>query len=97
MQETEEMRVRSLDQEDSLEKEIGTHSSILAWRIPRTEEPGGSQKGQSQQSTRRIMYLKLRRETILCVLTTYTKSKLCEMTDRLISLIAVIISQWIIM
>ena len=29
--------------EDSLEKEIATHSSILAWRIPRTEEPGGLQ------------------------------------------------------
>ena len=31
----------SLDQEDALEKEILTHSSILAWRIPWTEEPGG--------------------------------------------------------
>ena len=31
----------SVDQEDPLEKEIGTHSSILAWRIPGTEEPGG--------------------------------------------------------
>ena len=30
-------------QEDSLEKEMATHSSILAWRIPRTEEPGGLQ------------------------------------------------------
>ena len=34
-------RVRSLDQEDSLEKGQATHSSILAWRIPWTEEPGG--------------------------------------------------------
>ena len=33
--------VRSLDQEDLLEKEMATHSSILAWRIPGTEEPGG--------------------------------------------------------
>ena len=33
--------VRSLDQEDPLEKEMATHSSILAWRIPGTEEPGG--------------------------------------------------------
>ena len=32
--------VRSLDQEDHLEKGIATHSSILAWRIPQTEEPG---------------------------------------------------------
>ena len=36
-----ETRVRSLGQEDPLEKGIATHSSILAWRIPGTEEPGG--------------------------------------------------------
>ena len=34
-------QVRSLGQEDPLEKEMATHSSILAWRIPLTEEPGG--------------------------------------------------------
>ena len=33
--------VRSLGQEDPLEKEMATHTSILAWRIPWTEEPGG--------------------------------------------------------
>ena len=33
--------VQSLVQEDPLEKEMATHSSILAWRIPWTEEPGG--------------------------------------------------------
>ena len=37
----QETWARSLSQEDSLEKEITTHSSILAWRIPWTEEPGG--------------------------------------------------------
>ena len=37
----QETQVRSLGQEDPLEKEIATHSSILAWRIPWTEEPGG--------------------------------------------------------
>ena len=36
-----ERRVRSLGGEDALEKEMATHSSILAWRIPQTEEPGG--------------------------------------------------------
>ena len=36
----QESRVQSLDQEDRLEKETATHSSILAWRIPWTEEPG---------------------------------------------------------
>ena len=37
------MRVRSLGWEDPLEEGIATHSSILAWRIPWTEEPGGPQ------------------------------------------------------
>ena len=39
----QEMWVRSLGQEDPLEKEMATHSSILAWEIPRAEEPGGLQ------------------------------------------------------
>ena len=43
MQEMQEMRVRSLDWEDPLEKGVATHSSFLAWRIPCTEEPGGLQ------------------------------------------------------
>ena len=47
--EMSEIHVQSLDQEDSLEKEMATLSSILAWRIPWTQEPGrlesmGSQK-----------------------------------------------------
>ena len=37
----QETPVQFLGQEDPLEKEIATHSSILAWRIPGTEEPGG--------------------------------------------------------
>ena len=37
----QETWVRSLGQEDALEKEMATHSSILAWDIPWTEEPGG--------------------------------------------------------
>ena len=39
--EMQEMFVRSLDCEDHLEQELETHSSILAWKIPPTEEPGG--------------------------------------------------------
>ena len=39
--EIQKTEVRSLDQEDLLEKGMATHSSILAWRIPWTEEPGG--------------------------------------------------------
>ena len=41
--------VRSLGQEDPLEKEMATHSSTLAWRIPWTEEPGGLQSMGSQR------------------------------------------------
>ena len=36
-----ELQFQSLDQEDPLEEGMGTHSSILAWRIPLAEEPGG--------------------------------------------------------
>ena len=43
MQETQGTRVQSLGQEDSLEEEMATHSRILAWEIPWTEEPGGLQ------------------------------------------------------
>ena len=41
MQETQETQFQSLGQEDPLEKEMATHSSNPAWKIPRTEEPGG--------------------------------------------------------
>ena len=41
MQESQETQVRSLGWEDPLKEEMATHSSILAWRIPWTEEPGG--------------------------------------------------------
>ena len=41
MQETEEVWVQSLGWEDPLEKEMATHSTVLAWEIPWTEEPGG--------------------------------------------------------
>ena len=40
MLEMQKIAVRSLGWEDSLEKEMATHSSILAWKIPKTEEPG---------------------------------------------------------
>ena len=59
----QEMWVRSLDQEDPLEKGKATHSSILAWRIPRTEEPGelqsrGSQRvGQDRATNRFTLYI----------------------------------------
>ena len=45
----QEMRVQSLGQEDPLEKEMATHSSILAWEIPWTEEPGELQSRGSKR------------------------------------------------
>ena len=50
MQEIQETWVQSLGQEDFLEKEMATHSSILAWKIPWTEESGGPQSMGSQES-----------------------------------------------
>ena len=47
-----ETQVRSLSQEDPLEKETATHSCILAWEIPWTEEPVGLQSMGSQSQTR---------------------------------------------
>ena len=45
----QEMQVQSLGQEDPLEEVMATHSSILAWEIPWTEEPGGLQSVGSQR------------------------------------------------
>ena len=50
----QEMWVQSLGQEDPLEKEMATYSSILAWEIPQTEEPGGPQSVRSQESQTRL-------------------------------------------
>ena len=46
----QETRVLSLGWEDPLEKEMATHSSILAWEIPQTEEPGGLLSMELQES-----------------------------------------------
>ena len=45
---TQQTRVLALGQKDPLEEEMATHSSILAWRTPWTEEPGGLQSRGSQ-------------------------------------------------
>ena len=49
VKETQGLRVRSLDGEDPLEEGVAPHSSVLAWRIPWTEEPGGLQSVGSQR------------------------------------------------
>ena len=50
-----ETQVRSLGQEDPLEKEMATHSSTLAWRIPWTKEPGRLQFMASQRVSQRVL------------------------------------------
>ena len=50
IQEMQETQVRSLGQEDPLEKEMATHSSILVWKIPWTEELRGLQSMESQRA-----------------------------------------------
>ena len=45
----QEVRVQFLGQEDPLEKEMATHSSILVWEIPWTEDPGGLRSMESQR------------------------------------------------
>ena len=47
----QEMQIQSLSLKDPLEKEMVTHSSILAWEIPWTEEPGGLQSGLQKNQT----------------------------------------------
>ena len=54
VQETQEMWVQSLGLEDPLEEEMTTHPSILAWRIPQTEEPGALQCTSVSQSRTRL-------------------------------------------
>ena len=59
VQETQEMWVRSLGQEDPLEEEMASHSNILAWKIPWTEEPGGLQFERSKESSTTVHALSL--------------------------------------
>ena len=46
---SQEMQVQSVGRDDPLEKELATHSGILAWRIPWTQEPGGLQSRGSRR------------------------------------------------
>ena len=60
----QETRVQPLGQEDPLEREMATHSSILAWEIPWREEPGGLQFVESQR-VRHSLATKQQQHTIL--------------------------------
>ena len=59
MQETEEMQVRSLGQEDPLEEGTATHASILAWRIPWTEKPGRATVHRAANNQTRLKQLSM--------------------------------------
>ena len=63
----QETCVQSMSQEDPLEKEVATHTSILAWRIPETEEPSGLQSMVLQESdmTKQLHSLTHYKSTIL--------------------------------
>ena len=50
----QEPQLRNVGWEESLEKEMVTHSSILAWKIPGTEEPGGLQSMKGSDTTERL-------------------------------------------
>ena len=67
LQETQETQVPSLGPEDPLEEGMATHSSILAWRIPWTEEPGGLQsKGVTESDmTERLTHTSCEQRTAL--------------------------------
>ena len=69
VKETQKRQVRSLGQEDPLEEEMATHSGSLAWKIPRTEEPGALQcmwsQSQTQLSTHTCIHSKPKKNTSL--------------------------------
>ena len=63
----QETQVQSLGAEDSLEKGMATYSSILAWRIPRTEEPGRLTKSRTRLSSYHHQWLKGRALPLTCI------------------------------
>ena len=76
MQELQETEVQSLGQEDPLEEGIATHSSILAWKIPWTEEPSSLQSIASQR-------VRHDWSTHTCAMY-YHKFRYIEMTERIL-------------
>ena len=64
----QEMQVRSMGREDPLEKEMATHSSILTWEIPWTEEPGELQSMGSQNRHNLATQQRNDETNLLCVL-----------------------------
>ena len=67
----QETWVQSLGREDSLEKGMATHSSILAWEIPWTEEPGGLQSMGSQRVGNNLAMKQQQQQLYVCVFILY--------------------------
>ena len=81
-----ETQVQSLGWEDPLEKEMVTHSSILAWKIPRTEEPSGLQCMESQSQTRLSDWTECSNSLPICSIAIHTlkmRSKYCFLVAKL--------------
>ena len=86
MQETQETQVWSLGWEDPLEKETATHSNILAWEIPWTEEPGrlqsvGSQRNGHNWATEQTQQLQTMHVSITWELISNTNSQAAPQTN----------------
>ena len=77
MQEPQEVQVQSLGWEDPLEKEIVAHSSILAWRIPWTEQPGGLWS----MGLQRVRHAEHRHHMYVCRALSLLWPTLCDPTD----------------
>ena len=75
MREDEETRVQSLGQEDPLEEEMAAQSSILAWEIPRTDEPGGLQSTGSQSDTAEHTHSRVMRQPAFSALRSPGRSR----------------------
>ena len=73
----QEMQVRSLGQKDPLEREMATHSSTLAWKIPWTEEPGGLQSLVLQSWTHIYIHTHTYRHLRLCSLLIRECGQMC--------------------
>ena len=71
---TQETQVQSVSCEDPLEKGMATHSSILAWKIPWTEEPGGLQSMGLQSETQLTVHARARAHTHTHTHTEFTRN-----------------------
>ena len=79
----QDTRVRSLGQEDPLEKGMATHSNIPAWRIPWTEEPGGLQSMLSQRVRHNLATGHASKSYILLNKYVYTKQNIFKDTNSI--------------